>query len=158
MAGKKKKPQSPDTQIANNRKAYYNYTILDEWEAGIELMGSEVKSLRKGKASIKESYAEVKDEEVWLINTDISIYPQAGARNHEPKRIRKLLLKKKEISKIMGKVKDTGVTLVPLSMYFNAKGFVKVKIGLAKGKKLYDKREVEKKRDSERQMQRALRE
>ena len=145
-----KKEQPSKTLIAANKKARYNFEILEEFEAGIVLQGSEVKSLRKGKANIAEAHAGEMDGEMWLFNLNIPEYKQAGPMNHPPKRPRKLLLHKKEADKMLGRVKEKGLTLMALSIYFNAKGLVKVQLGLGKGKKLHDKRETIKKRDWDR--------
>ena len=149
MSQKDKEAQSKT--IALNRKARFEYEILETIEAGITLMGSELKSIRQGKVSINEAHAFHKGEEIWLHNCDIGVYPQAGKFGHEPKRIRKLLLKKVQIRKLIGKIKEKGNTIVPLAMYFNARGFVKVEIAVAKGKKAHDKRDTIKKRDWDRQ-------
>lgn len=138
-----------------NRKARHEYFILEEVEAGIVLSGSEIKSIREGKVNIQDAFAEIaKDGEVFLLNSYISEYKGANQFNHKPIRPRKLLLHKKEIKKLTGKIKEKGVTLVPLSLYINSRNMVKVLLGLAKGKKLYDKRadlkEKEWKRDKER--------
>lgn len=125
-------------------------------EAGIVLLGSEVKSLRKGNANIQDSYATQKDEEIWLINAYIGEYEGSNRFNHEPRRPRKLLLHKKEVRKLIGKLKNKGYTLVPVSLYFNGKGIAKIKIGLGRGKKEFDKREDKKKRDWEREKAAAL--
>lgn len=142
--------------IARNKRARHDYHILDTWEAGVVLTGSEVKSLRDGKANITDSYAIVKDGEVFLLNLHISPYEKASHFNHEPTRTRKLLLHRKEIRKMIGAVERQGLTLIPLELYFK-KGRAKVALALGKGKKLYDKRADEKKRDDERDMQRAVR-
>ena len=142
-----------------NRRARRDYEITDIVEAGIELTGSEVKSLRLGKASIGDSYADPRDGEMWLINCHISTYSHTQKdEQHSPLRVRKLLLHKKQINKLSGSVNKQGFTLVVLKMYFNKKGYVKVEIGLGKGKKLYDKRATEKRKDWERQKQRLMRE
>ena len=151
------KPDPRFKIAAENRKARYHYAIDEVIEAGIALTGSEVKSLRAGKASIAESYAAARDGELWLINSNISEYTQAGRFNHAPKRPRKLLLHKRQINKLIGAVEREGMTVVPLKMYFNEKGRAKVEIALAKGKKLHDKRETEKKRDWARERGRLLR-
>jgi SsrA-binding protein len=151
------KPDPRFKLVADNRKARFNYAIDETMEAGIALTGSEVKSLRAGKASIGESYAAARDGELWLLNSNISEYTQAGRFNHAPKRPRKLLLHKRQISKLIGAVEREGMTVVPLKMYFNDKGRAKVEIALAKGKKLHDKRESEKKRDWARERGRLLR-
>ncbi len=142
--------------IARNKRARHDYHILDTWEAGVVLTGSEVKSLRDGKANITDSYAIVKDGEVFLLNLHISPYEKASHFNHEPTRTRKLLLHRKEIRKMIGAVERQGLTLIPLELYFK-RGRAKVALALAKGKKLYDKRADEKKKDDERDMQRAVR-
>lgn len=149
-----KKDQPSRTLIAANKKGRYEYEILDVFEAGIVLVGSEVKSLRNGKANIAESYAAVDGEEVYLHGLNIPIYKQAGKDNHMPKHPRKLLLHRTEINKIMGKTQEKGLTIVPLQIYFNKKGFVKIEIGIGKGKKLHDKRETIKKREIARDKQR----
>ena len=142
-----------------NRRARRDYEITDVVEAGIELKGSEVKSLRLGKASIGDSYADPRDGEMWLINCHISEYSNTQKDvQHSPLRARKLLLHKKQINKLSGSVNKKGFTLVVLKMYFNNKGYLKVENGLGKGKKLYDKRATEKRKDWERQKQRLMRE
>ncbi len=143
--------------VAENRKARFNYEIGEKFEAGIALTGSEVKSLRSGKATIAESYADARHGEIWLINANITEYLQAGRFNHAPKRARKLLLHKGQINKLIGAVEREGMTLVPLKLYFNDKGCAKVELALARGKKLHDKRETEKKRDWAREKGRLLR-
>ena len=143
--------------IADNRKARFNYEIGEVFEAGIALTGSEVKSLRQGKASIGESYADARGGEIWLVNANIAEYLQAGRFNHLPKRPRRLLLHKRQINKLSGAVEREGMTLVPLKLYFNEKGRAKIEIALARGKKLYDKRQTEKKRSWERERGRLLR-
>lgn len=143
--------------IADNRKARFNYQIGEVFEAGIALTGSEVKSLRQGRATIAESYADPREGELWLVNANIPEYVQAGRFNHAPKRPRKLLLHKRQIHKLMGAVEREGMTLIPLKMYFNEKGRAKLEIALAKGKKLHDKRETEKKRDWQRDRARLMR-
>jgi SsrA-binding protein len=142
--------------IARNKRARHDYHIIDTWEAGIVLTGSEVKSLRNGKANISDAYGIVRDGEVQLLNLHISPYEQASYFNHDPTRTRKLLLHKREIRKMIGSVERQGLTLVPLELYFK-RGKVKVAIGLGRGKKLFDKRADERKRDDERDMQRAVR-
>jgi SsrA-binding protein len=151
------KTEKPETEsIARNKRARHDYQILDTWEAGIVLTGSEVKSLRNGKANISDAYGIVKEGEVHLLNLHISPYEQASYFNHEPTRTRKLLLHKREIRRMIGAVERQGLTLVPLELYFK-RGKVKVVLGLGRGKKLWDKRADEKKRDDERDMQRAVR-
>ena len=143
---------------AQNRKARHNYEIEDSLEAGLVLLGSEVKALREGRANIAESYAKPENGEIWLINAYIPEYKQAGQFNHEPRRPRKLLLKKREASKLIGATDRDGMTLIPLKLYFNARGIAKLEIGLGKGKQYYDKRETQKKRDWNRQKARLMRE
>jgi SsrA-binding protein len=143
--------------VAENRKARFNYFIEDTMEAGVALTGTEVKSLRQGKAAIAESYADSRGGEIWLINSNIPEYLQAHRFNHAPKRPRKLLLHRRQISKLVGAVERDGMTLVPLKLYFNEKGRAKVELALARGKKLYDKRETEKKRSWERERGRLMR-
>jgi SsrA-binding protein len=140
--------------VASNRKARHDYTILDTYEAGMALTGTEVKSLRAGRASVVDAFAEVKNGEVFLHGMHIPEYAQGTWTNHEPRRVRKLLLKRAEIDRLMGKVKEGGVTLVPLSVYFSD-GWAKVEIGLAKGKRYYDKRQDMAKRDADREISRA---
>ena len=142
---------------ADNRKARRNYHIDDAVEAGIALVGTEVKSLRSGQANIAEAYAEAKDGEMWLINAYIPEFSHGNRFNHEPRRPRKLLLHRREIERLSGAVQRQGMTLVPLSLYFNDRGRAKVELGLARGKKLHDKRETEKARDWQRQKARLLR-
>jgi SsrA-binding protein len=152
------KAGSKQKVAAHNRKARFNYAIGETFEAGIALTGSEVKSLRTGKATIAESYADAHDGEIWLINANIPEYKQSGPfNNHEPKRHRKLLLHKRQINKLIGAVERDGMTLIPLKLYFNERGRAKIEIALAKGKKLHDKRETEKKRDWQRQRGRLMR-
>lgn len=142
--------------IATNRKARHEYEILDSLEAGIVLTGTEVKSLRAGKANLKDSYANVRNGEVFLYSMHISPYSHGNYNNHDPLRDRKLLLHKKEIKKLIGKVQEKGLTLVPLKLYFKD-GKVKVELAVARGKKIYDKRRDIAKRDAERDLQRQLR-
>ena len=144
--------------VCQNRKASFNYFFQNIYEAGIELLGPEVKSLRLGKASINESYASDTNGKLFLINSNIPIYEAANNFNHEPTRQRELLVSKKERNKLLGLIKKEGVTLVPLSLYFNNKGFAKLDIGIAKGKKKEDKRESIKLRDWNRQKSRILKE
>jgi SsrA-binding protein len=144
--------------VAENRKARFNYEIEEKLEAGIALMGSEVKSLRAGRANIAESYAIEEGGELYLINAHIAEYAGAARDGHAPTRQRKLLLHAREIARLIGAIHRQGMTLVPLKLYFNARGIAKVQLGLAKGKKLHDKRDTEKKRDWERQKGRLMRE
>jgi SsrA-binding protein len=143
--------------VADNRKARFHYEIGEVFEAGIALTGTEVKSLRLGKATIAESYADAKQGEIWLINSNIPEYLQASRFNHTPKRPRKLLLHKRQIAKLASAVDREGMTIVPLRMFFNDKGRAKLEIALARGKKLHDKRETEKKRTWEREKSRLMR-
>src|SRR5690348_7315068 len=143
--------------VAENRKARFNYEIGEKFEAGIALTGSEVKSLRSGRATIAESYADARGGEIWLINSNIPEYLQAAQFNHAPKRQRKLLLHKRQVNKLAGAVEREGMTLVPLRLYFNERGRAKVEIALGRGKKVRDKRETEKKRSWEREKGRLLR-
>ena len=141
--------------IAQNRKARHDYSILDTYEAGLVLTGTEVKSLRMGRASLVDGFATIDDGEVFLRNVHIPEYDQGSWTNHEPRRVRKLLLHRGEIERLIGKTKESGLTLVPLSLYFSA-GKVKVEIGLVRGKKSYDKRQDMAKRDADREVQRAM--
>ena len=151
------KNERPLKVVADNRKARFNYEIGETFEAGVALTGSEVKSLRSGKASIAEAYAATRDGELWLMNSNITEYKQAGRDNHAPKRPRKLLLHKRQINKLIGAVERQGFTVVPLKMYFNARGRAKIEIALARGKKLHDKRDTLKKRSWDRERGRLLR-
>jgi len=137
-----------------NRRARFEYEILEEFDAGIALMGTEIKSIRCGKASIAESFCQVKDGEVWVINMMIDEYKMGSFYNHKIRRDRKLLLHRKEIYRLEKNVKDVGLTIIPLKLYINNKGKAKLIIGLSKGKKLFDKREAIKKRDSDRELAR----
>ncbi|GAB5481832.1 MAG: SsrA-binding protein SmpB [Parasphingorhabdus sp.] len=156
----KPRPLEFDKQkvVAENRRARYDYHLDEKFEAGIMLTGTEVKSLRFGSGTIAESYAEVKDDEVWLINANIPEWSHGNRHNHEPKRPRKLLLNRRQINKFYGAVMRKGMTIVPLSIYFNGKGRAKIELALAKGKKAPDKRATEKDRDWKRQQGRLLRE
>jgi SsrA-binding protein len=147
--------QESEKNITVNRKARHEYAILQTYEAGIVLQGTEVKSLRQGKANLVDSYATLRNGEVWLIGTHISEYTQGNINNHNPTRDRKLLLNKSEIRRLIGKVKEKGLTLIPLRLYFK-KGKVKVELALAKGKKIYDKRESIAKRDLQREQERKI--
>jgi SsrA-binding protein len=142
--------------VAKNKKARFNYELGDRFEAGMVLRGTEVKSLRMGKANLTDAYARLKDGEAWLISCHISAYPFAYYDNHEPERPRKLLLHKRELKKLTGKVQEQGWSLIPLAIYFK-RGKAKVELALAKGKKIHDKRHAIKKREQDREMQRALR-
>ena len=159
---KKKKPgdkaESPGQRmIAQNRKARHRFTVMETLECGIALVGSEVKSLRNGQLSLDESYGQVRNGEVWLVGADIPQYAQAAQWNHDPKRPRKLLLQRREIRKFAEQAREKGLTLVPLKMYFTQQGIAKLLMGLCRGRKLHDKREALKKADSQRQLQRAMR-
>lgn len=145
--------QVQEKNITVNRKARHEYFILQSFEAGIVLTGTEVKALRQGKANLVDSYASVDKSEVWLHSANISVYEQGNINNHEPTRTRKLLLNKSEIRKLIGKVKEKGLTLIPLRLYFK-NGKVKVELAVVKGKKVYDKRESIAKRDFEREQER----
>jgi SsrA-binding protein len=152
-----KSDEKPDIEsIAKNRRARHDYTILDTFEAGLVLTGSEVKSLRDGKANLSDSYGIVRDGEIYIINLHISVYDRASYNNHEPTRTRKLLLHKREIGRLIGAIERQGLTLVPLELYFK-RGIAKVVLALGKGKKLHDKREDAKSKDADREMARALR-
>ena len=144
--------------VAENRKARYNYEIMDTLEAGLMLTGTEVKSLRQREANIAESYASHEDDAIWLINSYVPEYEQGNRNNHEPRRRRKLLLHRREIDKLFAAVAREGMTLIPLRLYFNEKGMAKLELALGRGKKNYDKRETEKKRDWQRDKARLLRE
>jgi SsrA-binding protein len=141
--------------IASNRKARHDYAIEDTYEAGIQLMGTEVKSLRAGRASLVDSFAQEKDGEIFLYGLHIPEYAMGTWTNHEPRRTRKLLLRRDEIRRLIGKTRESGLTLVPLSMYFSD-GWAKVEIGLARGKKSYDKRDTLAKRDADREIARVM--
>src|SRR4030066_901253 len=141
--------------VSTNRKAYHDYFIEETCEAGISLLGTEVKSLREGKANLKDSYALIKGNEIFLLNCHISPYSHGNIQNHDPLRTRKLLLHRKEINKLWGKLTQKGLTLIPLKIYFK-KGKAKVEIGLAKGKRKYEKRESIKAKEADREMQRYL--
>ena len=142
--------------IANNKKARHEYFIDEVYEAGLVLTGTEIKSIRNGKVSIKEAYAKIIDGEVLVLGMNISPYEQGNRFNVDPLRPRKLLLHRREINKLIGKIKVGGVTLIPLRIYLNDRGRAKIEIAVARGKKLYDKRESIAKRDTERKMQRAM--
>ena len=151
------KPERRFKVVADNRRARFNYEIGETFEAGIVLTGSEVKSLRAGQVNIAESYATEQGGEIWLINCYIGEYKQAGRYGHEPRRARKLLLKSREIDKLIGAVNREGATLVPLRLYFNQRGIAKLSLGVARGKRKYEKREAEKKREWDRERGRLMR-
>ncbi|WP_420392609.1 SsrA-binding protein SmpB [Acuticoccus sp.] len=154
----KPNPDPSSRPVAENRRARFNYEILDTMEAGIQLQGTEVKSLREGRSNIADAYAGESGGELWLYNAYIPEYQQASRFNHETKRPRKLLLHRREMNKLIGAVAQEGLTIVPLRMYFNGRGLAKVQLGLARGKKVHDKRETAKKRDWQRDKARLLRE
>jgi SsrA-binding protein len=143
--------------VAENRRARFDYMIEDTLEAGLQLLGTEVKSLRLGRANIAESYASAERGELWLINATIPVYPPAGQFNHEPRRRRKLLVRSRELKKLVGAVEREGRTLAPLKLYFNARGVAKLELALARGKKTHDKREAVKDREWKRNQARLLR-
>jgi SsrA-binding protein len=151
------KPQPKSRVIAENRRARFDYFLEDNIEAGIQLLGTEIKALRDGRANIAESYAAVEGREIVLINADIPPYKQANRFNHEPRRPRKLLLHRKQIDKLMGAVQRDGQTIIPLRLYLNEAGKAKLEIALAKGKKLHDKREASAERDWQRDKARLMR-
>jgi SsrA-binding protein len=143
--------------VATNREAYHNFHILETIECGIALTGTEVKSIREGRCNLKDSYGQIRQGEAWLLNAHISPYSHGNRDNHEPTRTRKLLLHKKEIDKLSGKAQEKGLTLVPTKMYFK-NGRLKLELAVAKGKKLYDKRETEKRREADREARAILKE
>jgi SsrA-binding protein len=155
--GGARKTQNGGKVVAENRRARHDYDIIETFEAGLVLVGTEVKSLREGRANIAESYVSPEGGELWLINADIPEYRFGNINNHEPRRKRKLLMHKREIKYLTDEVQRKGMTIVPLKMYFNHKGLVKLLIGLARGRKKHDKREAVKSRDWERQKARMLR-
>src|SRR5215212_5815801 len=156
MAKPPVEPFDKQKVVAENRRARFDYFVEERLEAGIALQGTEVKALRGGEGSIAESYATVEGEEVWLINSHIPEYSHGNRMNHEPRRRRKLLLKGREIAKLHGAITRQGLTLVPLSLYFNSNGKAKVELALARGKKVHDKRDTMKERDWKREQQRLL--
>ena len=154
------KPETFDKQktVAENRRAHFDYSIEEKYEAGLALQGTEVKALRAGEATIADSYAEVRDGQVWLVNANIPEYSHGNRLNHQPRRPRKLLLHEREIGKLFGAVERKGMTLIPLSIYFNSTGRAKVELALAKGKQDHDKRQSIKERDWKRDKARLMRE
>ena len=156
MAKKGKRKAAPG-DVATNRQASFRYNLLEKWEAGMELQGSEVKSLRDGKVQLKDAYAAVHDGEVWLQNMHIAPYPAASRENHEPERARKLLMHRGEIERLIGKTQEKGLTLVPTRVYFKGRN-AKVEIALARGKEMHDKRRDLREKDQRREIDRALRE
>ncbi len=143
--------------VSTNRKAYHDYFVEETYEAGISLLGTEVKALREGKANLKDSYAIIKGTEAFLLNCHISPYSHGNIQNHAPLRTRKLLLHRKEINKLWGKLTQKGLTLIPLKIYFNKKGKAKVEIGLCRGKRQFEKREAIKEKEAKREIERHLR-
>ena len=158
MAKSKKKKTDNAPKRISNRRAFHDYHISDKFECGISLRGTEVKSIRMGQASIAEGYAYVdeKTEELYLINVEISRYQHGGPSQHEPKRARKLLMRKREIRQIANKTREKGTTIVPLNMFFNSRGLIKVEIGIGIGKKSHDKRQTIKERDADKSMRRHM--
>jgi SsrA-binding protein len=148
--------EAPQRVTISNRKARHDYFILETLEAGIVLVGTEVKSIRKGNANLQDSYAEIRNGEIWIEGMHISPYEQGNINNHEPKRKRKLLIQKKQIRKLFSRMKEKGLTLIPLSLYFNGP-YAKIELAIARGKKSYDKREAIAKRDAERDIARMKR-
>ncbi len=141
--------------VAQNKKAYHDYFVLDKFEAGIELFGTEVKSIRQGKLNLKDSWCSIKDGEIFVHGMHISPYEHGNIFNRDPMRVRRLLMHKREIMRLLGQTKQEGLTLIPLSIYFN-KGKAKLELGLCKGKKLYDKRETAAKKDAARNIERSM--
>lgn len=154
----KERNEAADKVVATNRKAFHDYFIEERYEAGIMLQGTEVKSLREGRVNLQDSYASVRGSEMFLHQCHISPYSHGNIMNHDPTRVRKLLLHKTEIHKLLGKTQQKGLTLIPLRIYFSKRGYAKVELGLAKGKKLYDRRETIKTREAGREVQRAIKE
>lgn len=146
-----------DKVVATNREAYHNYHVLETYECGIALTGTEVKSIRGGRCNLKDSYALIREGEAWLFNAHISPYSHGNRENHEPTRTRKLLLHKAEIDRLLGKSQEKGLTLVPTKMYFK-NGRIKLELAVAKGKKLYDKRETERRREADREVRAVMKE
>jgi len=149
------KAESAEKLVASNKKAYHDYFILDKLEAGISLLGTEVKSIREGRINLKDSYAMIKSGEPFLLNCHISPYSHGNRENHDPTRTRKLLLHAQEIRRLIGKTQEKGLTLVPLRVYLR-RGKIKVELGLARGKKLYDKRETERRKEADRESRAAM--
>lgn len=157
MAPKKKSSDGPRRTVADNRRARYEYEFIEKFEAGLQLTGTEVKSLRDGKAMIAESYASAEGDEIYLINSHIPEYLQGNRFNHEARRPRRLLMHRREIDKLIGAIQREGMTLVPTKIYFNDRGRAKIEIALSKGKKIHDKRATEKARDWQRDKARIMR-
>ncbi len=149
------KADAAEKVLATNKKAFHEYFILDRFEAGIALLGTEVKSIREGRINLKDAYALVRKEEIFLLNCHISPYSHGNRDNHDPLRSRKLLLHHQEIRKLVGKTQEKGLTLIPLRVYLR-RGKIKVELGLARGKKLYDKRETERRKEAERESRAAM--
>jgi SsrA-binding protein len=154
----KQRTDGQEKVVATNRKAFHDYFIEERYEAGVMLQGTEVKSLREGRVNLQDSYASVRGSKVFLHQCHISPYSHGNIMNHDPTRVRKLLLHKTEIHKLLGKTQQRGLTLIPLRIYFTKRGYAKVELGLAKGKKLYDRRETIKSREAGREVQRAIKE
>lgn len=146
-----------ERHIALNRKARFEYDVLEKYEAGIALTGSEVKSCRAHRVGLSDAYARFQGDELFLVNLDIAMYEKAGYAQHEPKRVRKLLLKRRELKKLIGKVSERGLTIVPLGVHLNARGYVKVTLGLARARTLYDKRRQIRDRETKREVSREMR-
>jgi len=155
MAGKREKDKGPRS-IATNRKALHDYFIIERYEAGIALTGSEIKSIRAGRVNLRDSYVRIIDGELWLVDAHISAYDQASRENHDPRRDRKLLMHRKEINRLQDKAQAKGQTIIPLRMYFSDNNRLKVEIALAQGKRLYDKRDAIARRETDERMRRAL--
>ncbi len=158
MAGKSKnqtKGKPPSRTVALNRRAYHDYHVLETFEAGIALTGTEIKSIRQGKVSLSESFARIENDELYLFGSQIAPYAQGNIHNHAQDRVRKLLMHRAEIRRLIGKIKEKGLTLIPLKLYFSG-AWIKVELGLCKGKQLYDKRESIKNREGKREIERSL--
>ena len=153
--GSMEKAEPGHKLIATNKKAFHEYFILEKLEAGVSLVGTEVKSIREGRINLKDSYAHIREGEAFLFNCHISPYSHGNRQNHEPTRTRKLLLQRKEIRKLIGKTQEKGLTLVPIRVYLK-RGLVKIELGLVRGKKLYDKRETEKRKETDREARAAM--
>jgi SsrA-binding protein len=149
------KTQPGEKLVATNKKAFHDYFIMEKFEAGVSLLGTEVKSIREGRINLKDSYASIRGGEAFLFNCHISPYTHGNRQNHEPTRTRKLLLQRKEIRKLIGKTQEKGLTLVPIRVYLK-RGLIKIELGLARGKKLYDKRETERRKESDREARAAM--
>ena len=154
---KAKPAELAEKNIAENRKAKHRFEVLETVECGVSLRGSEVKTLRDGKVSLDESYGRIRQGELWLVNCDIPEYKQASLWNHEPRRPRKLLVHRRQLEKLVARAREKGFTLVPMRLYFNERGLVKLLLAVCKGKKLHDKRETLKKADAKRRLDRSMR-